>query len=75
MAVVPKQIKNNLFTVGERIGKGSFGEVYKAKMKDGKEVAIKFEEQKENIRYLQDEILVNICHFTLLFLYFYMILL
>lgn len=42
--MIPKQIKDT-FKIGERIGGGSFGEVYKAKMKDGREVAIKFEEK------------------------------
>lgn len=58
MAGIPKQIKNNLFTVGERVGKGAFGDVYKAKMKDGKDVAIKFEERKGNNGCLQNEISV-----------------
>lgn len=65
MAGIPKQIKNNLFTVGERIGKGASGDVYKAKMNNGKEVAIKFESRGENIRHLQGEISVIICGFVL----------
>lgn len=63
MSGIPKQIKDNLFTVGERIGKGAFGDVYKAKMKDGKDVAIKFEDRHGNNRCLQNEVSVILCHF------------
>lgn len=61
MAGVPKQIKDNLFIIGERIGKGAFGEVYKAKMQDDKDVAIKFEDRKATTRYLAKEISVITC--------------
>lgn len=54
--MIPTQIKNNFFTIGEKLGNGAFGDVYKAKMQGGKDVAIKFENKDKKSRYLQNEI-------------------
>lgn len=56
--MIPKQIKDNFFTIGECLGSGSFGDVYKAKMQDGRDVAIKFERKIQKTRFLQNEIAV-----------------
>lgn len=49
--VFPKIIKEGMFTIGDKIGNGSFGDVFMAKKRDGKMVAIKFEpiDAKKNI--------------------------
>lgn len=56
MFPIPKQIKNGFFTIGERIGKGSFGDVYNAEMNDGKKIAIKFEAKNAKKKCLEEEI-------------------
>lgn len=45
MAAIPKKINGEKYalTVGGKIGSGAFGDVYQAKMNDGKIVALKFE--------------------------------
>lgn len=53
--MIPKQIKDNLFVIGDKIGNGNFGDVYKAKFR-GQDVAIKFEKKTEPIKCLQREI-------------------
>lgn len=55
MFAIPKKIQDD-FIVGEQIGKGTFGEVFKAKMKSGKDVAVKFESVTANVKLIQDEI-------------------
>lgn len=60
MANIPKTIKDGVFDIGKRIGKGSFGVVFNATMKDGKQVAIKFEASNATKNYLGKEIEVNI---------------
>lgn len=62
MEVERKQfnIGRKFFTISERIGKGAFGEVFKAK-RDGKEVAVKIEDRNANNKYLQIEIKVLLC--------------
>lgn len=65
MPSIPKKIEN-MFTVGEQIGKGSFGDVYEGEKNDGSKVAIKFEEwKKDKKNYLEIEIQVNNCLFLL----------
>lgn len=59
MAQVPKQIQNDLIIVGEKIGNGAFGDVYRAKFKN-REIAIKFENLKAKTLYLPNEVAVNI---------------
>lgn len=39
----PKIINNGMFTIGDKIGNGSFGDVFMAMKRNGKVVAIKFE--------------------------------
>lgn len=57
--VFPKIIKDGMFTVGEKIGNGSFGDVFMATKQNGKMVAIKFEPQKAKKQYLGNEIEVG----------------
>lgn len=63
MANIPKQIKNNLFVIGEKIGSGAFGVVHRAIRKNRQEeIAIKFEEMQAETPYLEHEIGVSINH-------------
>lgn len=54
----PAEIKDGLITVGAPLGSGTFGDVFKAKMKDGRDVAIKFESAGAKIDYLTGEIAI-----------------
>lgn len=58
--MIPKQIGDGIFVINEKIGAGSYGEVYKATMKNGKQVAIKFEAIDTEKKYLEKEINVSL---------------
>lgn len=49
---IPRQIGGDMFKVGMCIGSGGFGDVYGAKMKDSSDVAIKFEPQSNEKKFL-----------------------
>lgn len=55
---IPKQIKD-VFVINDQIGRGSFGDVYKATMKNRKQVAIKFEPKNASKKCLKEEIEVS----------------
>lgn len=55
----PKIIDDGLFTIGDKIGNGAFGVVFKAKKRNGKDVAIKFEAVNAQKKFLQNEIEVG----------------
>lgn len=61
---IPKIIGNGVFVIGDKIGSGSFGDVYRAKTRNGKEIAIKFEPLNASKKCLEKEIAVSI-HFSL----------
>lgn len=59
-------IQSQFFEIIEKIGKGAFGDVYKAKMKktmEGKIVAIKFEAKNAATKCLDKEIEVSFALF------------
>lgn len=49
---IPKTIKDGFFKIGTCIDSGGFGDVYQAKMKDGRDVAIKFELKSAESKFL-----------------------
>lgn len=57
--VFPKQIGKGLFTIGDKIGNGAFGEVFMAKRSNGMALAIKFEDEKAKRKCLHKEIEVQ----------------
>lgn len=60
-------IQSKFFEIIERMGKGAFGDVYKAKLKrtmEGKVVAIKFEAKNAATKCLEKEMEVSCIIFT-----------